>query len=291
MGYKECVIVSDIAIVTDSTSDIPKNIAKQYGIKVVPLSVIHNGVVYLDGVNITSEQFYPMLEKSKNLPTSSQPSPKEFIEVFKPLLDSGKQILSLHLSKVLSSTVDSAKVAAEQLSSSRIHIIDTESISYGIAVQAIEAARLALDGHAVPKILECLSRLRKRSEVLFSLDTLHYLHKGGRIGRVSSLLGNLLNIKPIVHVDRGLYVPIGKVRSVKQAIVGMVDFLLEKFGDSEVYVGIGHGQGLDYAKSLVKEVTSRMNVVKKPVMFEVGPVIGVHTGPGTVGINVRAKAY
>ncbi len=283
--------MSNIAVVTDSTSDIPKNLAVQYGISVIPLSVIHEGVVYRDGIDLTPEQFYPMLENANELPTSSQPSPRQFIEIFKPLLESGKEILSFHLSKGLSSTVGAARMAAEQLAPDRIHVVDTESISYGIAVQAIEAARLAMQGFTVPSILEKVARLRKQSEVLFSLDTLHYLHKGGRIGKVSSLLGNLLNIKPIVRVENGIYVPIGKVRSIKHALTGMVDFLEKVFGRTKVLVAVGHGKGSKYARWLLDMVLSRLNVVGEPVFFEVGPVIGVHTGPGTVGINVRPLEY
>ncbi len=284
-------MMNNIAVVTDSTSDIPRSLAKEYGISVIPLSVIHEGVIYKDGVDLTSEQFYPMLEAADELPTSSQPSPQEFVDIFKPFLESGKQILSFHLSKVLSSTVDAARIAAEQLGPDRIHIVDTGSISFGIAVQAIEAVRLARAGHAVPAILECVARLKERSEVLFSLNTMHYLHKGGRIGKVSSLLGNLLNIKPIVHVDDGLYVPVGKVRSMKQALSGMIDFLVQKFGKNKVSVAIGHGQALNYAKELLELAVARLNVAGEPGFYEVGPVIGVHTGPGTVGISVRALKY
>ncbi len=283
--------MSDIAIVTDSTSDIPRDLAERYGISVIPLSMIHEGVVYRDGIDITSEQFYPMLGKGTDLPTTSQPSPSQFVEVFKPLVESGKQVLSFHLSKALSSTVDSAGLAAEQLAPDRIHIVDTGSISYGIAVQAMEAARLAVEGFAVSSILERISCLKQRSEVLFSLNTLDYLHKGGRIGKVSSLLGNLLNIKPIVHVQDGVYVPITKVRSMSQAIAGMVDFMVGKFGESKVRVAVGHGQALDYAKMLLEQALSRLNVTDQPVLFEVGPVIGVHTGPGTVGISVHSVLY
>jgi DegV family protein with EDD domain len=283
--------LSGIAVVTDSTSDIPKGLAKQYGISVVPLSVIHEGVVYRDGIDITPEQFYPMLEKADSLPTSSQPSPSQFMDVFKPLIESGKQVLSFHLSRALSSTVDSARLAAQQLAPDRIHVVDTCSISYGIAVQAIEAARLAMEGRAVPAILERIDRLKNRSDVLFSLNALDYLHKGGRIGKVSSLVGNLLNIKPIVHVQDGVYVPIGKVRSMKQAVTGMVDFLANKFGADKVRVGVGHGQAIDFAKMILEQAVSRLNVVEEPVLFDVGPVIGVHTGPGTVGISVHSVTY
>ncbi len=283
--------MSNIAVVVDSTSDIPKSLAERLAIKVIPLSVIHKGIVYKDGVDLTPGEFYPMLEKATVLPTSSQPSPKEFVDIFEPLLESGKHVLSFHLSKVLSSTVDSAKIAAEQLEPKCIHIVDTGSISYGVAVQAIEAARLAEKGKTASAILKSIARLRKRSEILFSLDTMHYLAKGGRIGKVSSLLGNLLNIKPIVHVDNGVYTPVGKVRSMRQALSGMLDFLEKKFGKSKVSIAVGHGQGLNYAKNLMKLAVSRLNVAEEPVLYEVGPVIGVHTGPGTVGITVRALEY
>lgn len=283
--------MSNIAVVTDSTSDIPRTLAEQLGITVISLSVVHEGVVYRDGIDITPEQFYSMLEKAKELPTSSQPSPKQFIDVYKPLIESGKEILSFHISKGLSSTVDAARLAAEQLAPDRIHVVDTRSISFGIALQAIEAARLAAQEICASSILERLLRLKEQSEVLFSLDTLHYLHKGGRIGKVSSLLGNLLNIKPIVRVEDGIYVPVGKVRSVKHALAGMVDYLAQKFGRNKVLIGVGHGQGLSYAKCLLELAMSRLNIAEEPVLFEVGPVIGVHTGPGTVGIIARPVAY
>jgi DegV family protein with EDD domain len=164
--------VSDIAIVTDSTSDIPRDLAERYGIRVVPLTVVHEGVVYRDGIDLTPEQFYPMLEKAKQLPTTSQPSPSQFMDVFGPLLESGKQILSFHLSKVLSGTVNSAKLAARQLAPDRIHVVDTGSVSFGIAVQAIEAARLAMEGFGVSAILEQVARPQ---EVLRSSVQLEHL--------------------------------------------------------------------------------------------------------------------
>ena len=130
--------MSDIAVVTDSTSDIGTELAKQLDITVIPLSIIYRGVVYKDGVDLTPSEFYPMLEEAGDgeLPTSSQPSPQEFLDIYKPLIDSGKEILSFHISKGLSGTVDAAKVAASQLAPDRIHVVDTQSIGFGIAGQA-----------------------------------------------------------------------------------------------------------------------------------------------------------
>lgn len=283
--------MSDIAIVTDSTSDIPRDLAERYGIRVVPLTVVHEGVVYRDGIDLTPEQFYPMLEKAKQLPTTSQPSPSRFMDVFGPLLESGKQILSFHLSKVLSGTVNSAKLAARQLAPDRIHVVDTGSVSFGIAVQAIEAARLAMEGFGVSAILEQVARLKKYSEVLFSLNTLEYAYKGGRIGRFSSLLGSLLNVKPIAYIQDGEYVIVNKARSMKQVVAGMVDFVVDKFGQSKVRVAVGHTQALDYAKMLLEQAMSRLNVSDEPVLFEIGPVVGAYAGPGAVGISVHPVEY
>ncbi|MFA6655481.1 MAG: DegV family protein, partial [Bacillota bacterium] len=221
------------------------------------------------------------------LPTSSQPSPQEFLDIYKPLIDSGKEILSFHISKGLSGTVDAAKMAASQLAPDRIHVVDTQSISFGIAGQAIEAARLAKEGFSAQEILQKVSEIKDQSEVLFSLDTLYYLERGGRIGKVSSVVGSLLKIKPIVRVEDGIYVPLAKVRSMKQAISGMVEFLQGKFKKNKVSIAVGHGQGLEYAQSLLELALEKLNVKDRPSLFEVGPVIGVHTGPGTVGIYAR----
>ena len=179
--------MSDIAVVTDSTSDIGTELAKQLDITVIPLSIIYRGVVYKDGVDLTPSEFYPMLEEAGDgeLPTSSQPSPQEFLDIYKPLIDSGKEILSFHISKGLSGTVDAAKMAASQLAPDRIHVVDTQSISFGIAGQAIEAARLAREGFSAQEILQKVSEIKDQSEVLFSLDTLYYLERGGRIGKLS----------------------------------------------------------------------------------------------------------
>jgi len=281
--------LSDIAVVTDSTSDIGTELAKQLDITVIPLSIIYRGVVYKDGVDLTPSEFYPMLEEAGDgeLPTSSQPSPQEFLDIYKPLIDSGKEILSFHISKGLSGTVDAAKVAASQLAPDRIHVVDTQSISFGIAGQAIEAARLAKEGFSAQEILQKVSEIKDQSEVLFSLDTLYYLERGGRIGKVSSVVGSLLKIKPIVRVEDGIYVPLAKVRSMKQAISGMVEFLQGKFKKNKVSIAVGHGQGLEYAQSLLELALEKLNVKDRPSLFEVGPVIGVHTGPGTVGIYAR----
>ena len=283
--------MTNIAIVTDSTSDLSQIAAGQQGITVIPLFVTHQGKAYRDGIDITSEAFYPLLESSTELPKTSQPTPDQFAELYRGLLEKAKEVISVHISGGLSSTVAAARTAAEAVAKERIHVVDSEFISYGLAFHAVEAARLAREGRTVQAILDSLTKLRRRTEMLFTLDTMHYLYKGGRIGKVSSLMGSVLGIKPIIRVENGVYVPAGKARSIKLALSSIVEHLSKVYGRQKVLVAYGHGQGAEYAAMLNDMVKATLNISGAPLAFEVGPVIGVHTGPGTVGLAVRPLDY
>ena len=280
-----------IAIVTDSTSDLSPAAAGQQGITLVPLFVTHQEKAYRDGVDITPEAFYPLLASSTELPKTSQPSPEQFRDVYRGLLEKAKEVISLHISEGLSSTVAAARAAAEEVAKDRIHVVDSGFLSYGLAFQAVEAARLALEGKTAHAILDRVAKLKQRTEMLFTLDTMHYLYKGGRIGKVSSLMGSILGIKPVIRVENGVYVPAGKSRSIKMALSSIVEHLGKVYGRQKVVVAVGHGQGASYAAMLQEMVKSALNVSGKILAFEVGPVIGVHTGPGTVGLAVRPLDY
>lgn len=283
--------MENIAIVTDSTSDLSQESARQHGITVMPLYVTHRGQAYRDGVDIVPGTFYPLLETSDELPKTSQPSPEEFRNLYRRLLTTAKEVVSLHISGGLSSTVAAARTAAQEVNKDRIHVVDSGFLSYALAFQAIEAARLALQNKTAQVILESVGRLKKKTEMLFTLDTLHYLQKGGRIGKVSSIMGTILGVKPIIRVEDGIYVPAGKTRSIRQALSSIVDFLSRTYGRQKVEVAIGHGKGAHYAEMLLEMVKPALNVQGKTESFEVGPVIGAHTGPGTVGLAVRPIEY
>jgi len=283
--------LDNVAVVTDSTSDLSQASASRHGITVVPLYVTHRGQAYRDGVDIVPDTFYPLLESSDELPKTSQPSPEEFRNLYRRLLPTAKEIVSFHISGGLSSTVAAARAAAEEVDKDRIHVVDSGFLSYGLAFQVIEAARLALEKKTARAVLERVSRLKKKTEMLFTLDTLHYLHKGGRIGKVSSLMGTILGVKPIIRVEDGVYVPAGRARSIRQALSTIVDFLSRTYGRQKVQVAIGHGKGDSYAAMLLDMVKPALNVQGPPESFHVGPVIGAHTGPGTVGLAVRPVEY
>lgn len=282
--------MNDIAIVTDSTSDLSRDYAEKLGITVIPLSVIHNANSYLDGVDITPESFYSLLDDSDVLPTTSQPSIGQFVNIYRRLLESHRYVLSVHISGALSATVDNAAVAAKEFKN-RVFVHDSGFASHALAMQVLEAKRLVQEGKPVDRIINALSRLKKVMELLFTVDTLHYLYKGGRIGKASSMLGTLLGIKPVMRVENGGVVPASKPRSIKRAFESIVEIAVSKYGKKQVHVAVGHGCLPDPAVTLRGMVADSLNVYGEIGSFQIGPVIGVHTGPDIIGIAVYPRNY
>ncbi len=283
--------MGSVAIVTDSTSDLTRQLAEDNQVSVMPLSVLHKEKVYRDGVDITPEAFYPLLESSEELPTTSQPTPASFACLYERLLQTSKEIISFHLSEKLSSTVQAARTAAANVARERIHVVDSGFLSYALTFQVLEAARLAKEGLSASKIVYLLSRLKEKTEMYFTVDTLHYLYKGGRIGKVSSLMGSILKIKPVVRIVDGEYIPFAKARNLHQALISMTDALARKYRGEKVMAAVGHGKAYDKGLMLMELARAKLNLACPPSFFEVGPVIGVHTGPGCVGIAVRPVTY
>lgn len=274
-----------IAIVTDSTADIPKELAETLGISIIPLTVNFGMKQYLDGIDIQSDQFYQMLATASPLPTTSQPSPAEFQQLYERLLQDHDSVISIHLSAGLSGTLSSAS-AAQGMVQGDVHLVDSRSISLGIGALVAEAVEMVAQGLEAAEIAERLLVARDRIEVLFTLDTLEYLHKGGRIGRVQAVMGSLLNIKPIVRVVDGIYVPAGKARRQEQALKTMTDLFASLADGRQVKrIAVAHGAALAAGQQLVKLLEHAFDQ-KVALLTQVGPVIGVHTGPGTIGASV-----
>ncbi len=283
--------MSRIAIVTDSTSDITRQAAAEAGVTIVPLSVIHGDKVYLDGVDLTPSSFYPMLGAGNILPTTSQPSPAQFEEVYTQVLTSADEIVSIHLSDKLSATCTSARLAAEEVAKDRIHVVDSGFVSYALGLQVHESAKLAAQEASTSEILQRLEHMRATMELAFTLDTLHYLQKGGRIGRVSALLGTVLGIKPVIRIEEGHLIPAGKVRGTRGALQSVVELLVQRYGRSRVTVAVGHAAAPDNASALGDMVLQQLNVEGPLRLFEIGPVVGVHAGPGAAGVVVLPVDY
>ncbi|MFD0959396.1 DegV family protein [Paenibacillus chungangensis] len=277
-----------VRIVTDSTSDIPQQVRERLGITMVPLKVHFGEETYQDAVTIDPELFYNKLKASSALPTTSQPSPIEFSEVYERLLkeDSDGPIISIHLAANLSGTYQSATIAQSMLEEdgADITVVDSKSASYGIGLQVIKAAKLAAAGESKEVILAELERLRVDLQLYFLVDTLEYLQKGGRIGRASALLGSLLNIKPILSLDEngGVY-SVDKVRGSKKAVSRIVAMLKDKFGDDPVGMVMAWTDAPGSAVELEERLKAELNV-QETGYTTVGAVIGTHTGPGTSAV-------
>lgn len=281
--------MSKIAIVTDSTADIPLEMAIDNNINIIPLKVVFGDKEYRDGIDLKPEEFYQKLEAADSLPTTSQPSPADFFNLYEDLLEYHEEVISIHISGGLSGTVNAARVAAEKFRG-KIHVFDSKSISLGIGLLVLDAARNVQSGAKAVDIMQRLEHVRRNSETLFTLNTLEYLRKGGRIGKVSSLLGSVLNIKPVVRVNEdGIYTPYGKTRTQEQALA-----LIEKgfsqlaAGRKAVSLAVAHGAAFEAANRLKERLESLFNL-QTSTFTQVGPVIGVHTGPGTVGAAVLYK--
>lgn len=278
-------------IVTDSTSDIPPAMAEQYGIEVVPLTLMFGEEAFRDNVDMTPEQFYERLPRSPQLPTTSQPSPVEYMNVYRRIQEQypGSPILSFHISSGLSGTYQSAVLAKSMLEEDgeAVTVVDSLSASYGFGFMVVEAARLAQQGKEPAAILEQVERLRQSRKLYFLVDTLEYLQKGGRIGKASAILGTLLNIKPILSIDaEGIIYAVEKVRGRKKAVARMIElFKADLPGVNNINVAVGHTAEPASGEEFLRELAGHFTL-KEKVLTNVGPVVGSHVGNGTLAVFI-----
>lgn len=276
-----------IGIITDSTSDIPANIIEQYGIEVLPLQIIYQNQQYRDGIEITPQEVYDRLEEE--VPSTSLPKPSDVESLLNKMRDEGfTHIIAIHISSGLSGTAQMMQTMADQAKDLVIKVIDSKSISMGLGYMAIEAAKAVENKMSFEAICHHLSGVRERLSVFFVLNTLEYLKKGGRIGKVSGTIGQLLNIKPIIQVNtEGIYTTLTKVRGQKQSIERMFSIAKEHLSKAACQVAVCYGGAQEEALNLAKRVEALPNL-KELLTATVSPVIGVHTGPGTLGFAILA---
>ncbi|MCD6401629.1 MAG: DegV family protein [Anaerolineales bacterium] len=275
-------------IITDCAADLSPEEIQELGIIVAPL-FINFPNEEVNALEITPDDFYDRLEAMQpDIPTTAQPSAGMFADMFREVVENGEEALVIHLSSGLSGTIDSARLGAKQLGGNLVTIVDSLTLSGGLRFQVLAAARAAKENWKIPDILKLLDTIRQKTEVVYTLDTLTYLARGGRIGRVQALAGSLLNLKPIIHVDRsdGKYTTVGKVRTIKRALGRIVDHVAGLYpSDEPLWVSVMHGKFLSQAEVLAKMVEERLNVTKSEIL-RISPVLGVHTGPGIVGVAV-----
>ena len=280
-----------IKIVTDSTSYISDEYIKKYDIKLVSLNVIINGVSSRE-VDIENEVFYEEIKNSKEIPKSSQPIPNEMLNTFKEIVKDGDSIVGIFLSSKMSGTYSNANMIKDMIledyPDAEIHILDSKTNCMQMGFAVIEAARAASEGKSINEVINAANHVINNSRFLFTPETLEYLKKGGRIGGAAALFGNVLQIKPILTVVNGETSVFKKVRTRKKAIEEIVKTVLEEieakgFGDIVVHHINCQEDGLKLAKALENKLG------KKVEIQSIGPVIGVHVGPGSIGIAYYTK--
>ncbi|WP_028307917.1 DegV family protein [Desulfitibacter alkalitolerans] len=276
--------MTKIQIITDSMTDVPQDIRDRYRIMVVPLKVHFGDEEYKDGVDLTYPEFYKKLSEARDLPRTSQITPPEFLEVFRQGLAEGKEILCINGSSRASGTHQSAVLAKKELDSDKIDVIDTLGLSFGGGMLVYEAAKMAEAGAARQEIVEQLNSLRPKVDHIFTVDTLEYLKKGGRLNPMKATIANILNIKPILTVVDGLVEPLDKVRGSKKVIHKMIELAKQRGGDfSNKTVALAHAIIPEKVEVFKEEVAD----VLKPreiIVAEIGCTIGTHAGPGTLAI-------
>lgn len=272
-----------IAVVTDSTSDIPRELVEQYNIRVVPQVLIMGDKTWRDGVEIDSPTFYELLQTSPHFPATSQPSVVDFQKVFTELSQEAEGIVAVLVSDELSGTLNSARMAVENLPDLPIEIIDTRSVSLQLGWIVLATARVAATGADLETVAATARSLIGRTQIYFVVDTLEYLHRGGRIGAASRLFGTALNLKPLLSVQDGIVTPVTKVRSRRKALQTLTQLLDEQLaGAGQIHMGVLHVAAPEEAERLAGELQARFQPVEM-ILSECGPVVGTHAGPGTVG--------
>lgn len=274
-------------IVTDCAADMPPEERTALGIIEAPLYIqFPEGEV--NSADITHDEFYNRLEAMRpHIPSTAQPSSGTFTDLYQKLAETSKNILSVHISSGLSGTFNSARLGAEQAKNAVVNVFDTMTLSGGERFQVLAAAMAAKSGWGIDAIRQRLSAIREQTEVIYTLETLEYLARGGRIGRVQAIMGAALKIKPIIRVDRtdGKYSTVSKSRTIPQAMASITEHLHAMYKDTPLWVTVLHGRFHDGANDLSKMLSARLNAVKLEVM-RISPVLGVHTGPGIVGAAV-----
>jgi DegV family protein with EDD domain len=291
---KEEARMSRIAIVTDSSAYLPPELITRYGIHVMPLYVHFGEETFRDGVDLRAAAFYEKLKRAKILPTTSQPSAGDFMALYRRLVQQVDAVVSIHVTSKLSGTVASALAARKALQAEaaergdphpEIHVVDSLLATGALGLLVTAMARMAEDaGSSAQKMVRSAEALIPRMTVAFVVDTLEYLRKGGRIGGAAALLGSLIQIRPILHLDRGRIDVLEKVRTAKKAMRRLMRIMEERMGrGAPVHAAILHANRPDEAEELRQKVAGRLDC-SELIVCELSPAIGAHVGPGAVGL-------
>jgi DegV family protein with EDD domain len=271
-----------IAIVTDSTADLPSQLARTRSITIVPLTLNFEGRSLLDGVDIRPSEFYRKLPDATTHPTTSQPSAGRFAETYAELLSDHSDVVSIHISEKLSGTYASAVQGAEMTDPKRVHVIDSQLVSMSLGLLTLAATEIAAQGADAQQLVDRISAMRADVQTYFSVATLEFLRRGGRIGRASAMLGSVLQVKPVLCIRDGLVTPLERVRTFDRALNRVVELTREVDRGKGLCVIVGHADAADDAERVARELEPKCETL---MIQPLGPVVGAHAGPGVVGVG------
>ncbi len=278
-----------VAVVTDSTAYLPPELVEKYGIHVIPQVLMLDGKTWRDGVDIDPPAFYELLRSSRNFPTTSQASPADFRHLFSKLAQQAEGIAAILLSAEVSGTVASALSAIEDLPDVPVEILDSRGTSMKMGFPVLAAAKVAAEGGDLPTVIEAARALIPKTRLYFVVGTLEYLHRGGRIGGASRLLGSALNLKPILEFWDGTVQPVAKIRTRRKALDKVYDLIEEQLaGKDKVHMAVLDVASPEEAAEFIDQLTERFSPVEM-LKVECSPVVGAHAGPGTVGVAFYAE--
>jgi len=278
-----------IALVTDSTASIPKDLTDKYNLIVAPQVLLWGDETFEDGVNITPSEFYTRIKKASVMPSTTQVTVAKFLEIYQQLLDQDYQILSILISSKLSGTVNSAIQAKSMLpSDAPIEIVDSNSTAMAMGFHLLTVARAIKQGASLSECVELAKKASQHTGIFFAVDTLEFLHRGGRIGGATRFMGTVLNFKPILELRDGRVEPIERVRTRRKSLDRIVELAIEQIGGrTPVRLSSLHANAPEDAKLVLEEASAKLNPIES-VYSEVSPVVGVHAGPGVVGLVYMA---
>lgn len=276
--------MNKIAIVTDSTCSMPQSLIDQYDINVVPQVVIWSEEVLEDGVDISGEEFYARLETADEMPTTSQATIASFKKEFEPLAEAGVSVLAMCLADKLSGTMQSAVQAKAMFPDARIEIYNSHTVAMALGFQVLAAARQAEGGASLEDCVAAAERAREQAGIVLAVDTLEYLHRGGRIGGASRFLGTALNIKPLLEVKDGRVEPLDKVRTSSKAVNRVVEIVAERLeGKTRIQLAMHHTGAPETAEKLERKLAEHVEA-EEVYSSIIPPAVGAHAGPGAYGV-------
>lgn len=278
--------MSKFAIVTDSTAYLPADLVNKYGITVAPQVLIWGDETFRDGVDIQPAEFYARLKTAKIMPTTSQVSPATLQTIFQGLVDKGLDVLAIFISSKLSGTLQSALQAKEMMGSAgeKVTLVDSQATAMAMGFQVLDAARAMEAGASLQECAARAEKARERSGVFFAVDTLEFLHRGGRIGGAQRFIGSALNLKPILALKDGRVEGVDRIRTKSKAHDRILELAIEQVkGKSNIRLATLHADAAEDAKKLMERAAAELSPVES-IYTEVSPVVGAHSGPGTVGL-------